>query len=366
MSLTENNLQSFFLLLETTVDKLGIRNKPHLWYNSDETNMSSMSSSNRVLCSKGAKSVNKVVLDNDKQNYTIQTCCNAVGDFLPHYVLFKGKNIYNTWIENGHENCVFNCSPSGWMETDQFQVWFRQVFIENTKSLSEPKLLILDGHKSHITLEIVNLARENNIHIVCLPPHSTHILQPLDVAVFKPVKSAWRKIVHEHNKGDESAEKFRNIDKGEFTRLLKKLIQSGKAFLRSHAVAGFESTGIYPINRNAIAKEKLNLATTFQAATNSLTDSASRSANGFNSNELEEEENGNDSDDDEEVADESESDSEDAFHDGEDVVPSSTSDESDEDDISNYVTPKPVRSSERLKKYRNTTINFVNSFNSGN
>lgn len=85
------------------------------------------------------------------------------------------------------------------METPLFYDWFKVVFVEYVKQLDGPKLLILDGHSSHITLDIVRLAKENNIEIVCLPPHSTHILQPLDVAVFKPMKTEWRKIVEEHN-----------------------------------------------------------------------------------------------------------------------------------------------------------------------
>ena len=59
-------------------------------------------------------------------------------------------------------------------------------------------LLIFDGHHSHISLELIELARENNIHLLCLPPHTTHLLQPLDVGVFGPLKQAWKKILKEH------------------------------------------------------------------------------------------------------------------------------------------------------------------------
>ena len=45
-----------------------------------------------------------------------------------------------------------------------------------------------DGHHSHISLELLKVARSNDIHLVCLPPHVTHLIQPLDVSVFGPVK----------------------------------------------------------------------------------------------------------------------------------------------------------------------------------
>ena len=54
-------------------------------------------------------------------------------------------------------------------------------------------LLIEDGHGSHITLDIVELARTNDIHLLCLPSHTSHILQPLDTGAFKSFKSGYSK-----------------------------------------------------------------------------------------------------------------------------------------------------------------------------
>ena len=59
-----------------------------------------------------------------------------------------------------------------------------------------PVLLFVDGHASHITIDVIDLARENNITLFCLPPHTTHALQPLDVSVFKSLKLHFSKAVH--------------------------------------------------------------------------------------------------------------------------------------------------------------------------
>ena len=61
-----------------------------------------------------------------------------------------------------------------------------QVFLSNIPP-SRPVLLITDGHSSHAN--IVELAQDNNIHLLCLPSCTTHILQPLDVGVFKSLES---------------------------------------------------------------------------------------------------------------------------------------------------------------------------------
>ena len=66
-------------------------------------------------------------------------------------------------------------------------VWFRDVFLPyaQKKNTSEkPILLVWDGHGSHESLGIIDLAIENNIILLSLPPHTTHKLQPLDVGVF--------------------------------------------------------------------------------------------------------------------------------------------------------------------------------------
>ena len=52
----------------------------------------------------------------------------------------------------------------------------------------DTRLLVVDGHESHKTERFLTLAEEHNIIICCLPAHTTHLLQPLDIAVFKQCK----------------------------------------------------------------------------------------------------------------------------------------------------------------------------------
>ena len=89
---------------------------------------------------------------------------------------------------------------------------------------------------------------------MCLIPNSTHILQPLDQSVFKPAKTAWAKIVEKNNKETD----FRAISKDQFPKLLKMLLESKSALCRRHAVAGFEATGIYPLDRNVVDRSQFS------------------------------------------------------------------------------------------------------------
>ena len=100
-------------------------------------------------------------------------------------------------MEGGPAAAVHGISESGWMDGANFLSWFMKLFLPAVPYLTEtaPVLLFLDGHHSHISLELIRRARGNNILLLCLPPNTTHLLQPLDVGVFAPMKSAWRAIL---------------------------------------------------------------------------------------------------------------------------------------------------------------------------
>jgi hypothetical protein len=70
-----------------------------------------------------------------------------------------------------------------------------QDIIYTTNTSGKLCLLIYDGHSLHITSDMVETVAANNIHLFCLPPHTTHRLQPLDVGIFRPVQKAWMKNV---------------------------------------------------------------------------------------------------------------------------------------------------------------------------
>jgi hypothetical protein len=85
---------------------------------------------------------------------------------------------------------------NGWTSEDTCRQWFVRNFIPQAQAHSDPSkpiVLLFDGHGSHLTLEMIEIAMENNIHLFCLPPHTTHRLQPCDVGAFGPLKRAWQK-----------------------------------------------------------------------------------------------------------------------------------------------------------------------------
>jgi len=163
---------------------------------------------------------------------------------LPYYIIFKGKHLWESWCQGGPPGCFYNVSESGWMETQLFTEWFSSVFLVSVKHIKDPILLLLDGHASHISPEVIRLAKANNVHMMCLPSNSSHLTQPVDVGLLKPVKTVFRQVVEE----DGLNNSFRQIGTNIFASLFGKVVTSGKAFLRRHVVAGFEATGMYFLN----------------------------------------------------------------------------------------------------------------------
>lgn len=80
-------------------------------------------------------------------------------------------------------------TPSGWMTTEIFVQWLKHFISYSHPTQEFPVLLLMDNHISHVSIEAKKLARENNVCLLTLPPHTSHKLQPLDRTVYGPLKS---------------------------------------------------------------------------------------------------------------------------------------------------------------------------------
>ena len=108
------------------------------------------------------------------------------------------------YTQGGPLGTRYGVSPKGWMtETDYLYLdWFRNMSIPSLPP-ERPVLLIIDGHKTHIQYKVLQLAKANEIEIAKLPPHTTYLLQPLDLSLFKPMKEWYnREEAHKLFMGD--------------------------------------------------------------------------------------------------------------------------------------------------------------------
>lgn len=87
---------------------------------------------------------------------------------------------------------LFGTSPNGYMDGELFYKWFESVFLPNVHKC--PALLVLDNRESDLTLKLLQRAKTENVELYGLPPHTTHVTQPLNAALFKHLKSKFSDI----------------------------------------------------------------------------------------------------------------------------------------------------------------------------
>ena len=166
-------------------------------WNADETEFCTAVASQRVLARKGSREVHETAGGSGRDYITILGVGAADGTRLPPYILYKGVNLFLRWTVDGPAGAVCGVSKSGWMESSNFLEWFSKMYLPAIDHLLQtgPVVLFVDGHQSHLSLSLIRLAKEKGVHPYCLPPHSTHVLQPLDVGVYGPIKRAWKRIL---------------------------------------------------------------------------------------------------------------------------------------------------------------------------
>jgi hypothetical protein len=112
-------------------------------------------------------------------------------------LIYKGESpeLQNTWVADFKEGdkAYFATSPNGWSSNELGLLWLEKVFHRHTKDKASNRwrLLLVDGHSSHVNMKFINWANHHRIIIMVLPPHLMHRLQPLDVSLFSPLAIAY-------------------------------------------------------------------------------------------------------------------------------------------------------------------------------
>jgi len=120
-------------------------------------------------------------------------CGCADGTTVWPMVIFKGAKEGQDWWKSNVARCTFAHSPNGWTDNELMLWWLEHNFDADThdKANDRCRVLLLDGHRSHLTLELILYAWAANITILCYPPHTTHILQGLDVVSCTQLKQMY-------------------------------------------------------------------------------------------------------------------------------------------------------------------------------
>jgi hypothetical protein len=161
--------------------------------------------------------------------------------------MFKGKSVQQQWFPKDltpFKGWEFTATDNGWTTDKTAVEWLEKVFIPLTQPSrpEEKRLLVLDGHGSHETTDFMYLCFQHNIHLLFLPPHTSHVLQPLDLSVFSSMKRSYRKEIGFLSSLTDSSP----VGKQNFLICYQKARKDALSI--SNIKSGWKASGLWPVS----------------------------------------------------------------------------------------------------------------------
>jgi hypothetical protein len=236
-------ISKWFELFKSTKDEYGIVDED-VW-NFDETGfMMGIIHPHMVVTKAERIGRAKSVQPGNRDWATAIIAISAEGEVIPPYILLKGVIAYASWTTTTGWPQAWPIKPTenGWTNDETGLEWIKH-FEEHTVGRKKGvwRLLVLDGHGSHMTVTFHKYCTEHKIKVLCLPPHSSHLTQPADVGLFQPLKRAYGLQIDELIKANQT-----HIAKEDFLASFRRAFPV--AITSKNAKAGFSATGLVPFN----------------------------------------------------------------------------------------------------------------------
>ncbi|KAK7179098.1 transposase [Paraphaeosphaeria sporulosa] len=176
-------------------------------------------------------------------------CISSDGRSLLPLIIWPASTHRSNWTTYPTPGWHYGHSENGYADSKISLERLTRVFDPQTRERANgrPRVLICDGFGTHETLEILEFCFKANILLCRLPSHTSHKLQPCDVAVFAPLKAAYRDEVERLLRGG-----LDNVGKEHFTSLYKPARE--KAFSKRNITASWAATGLFPFNPERVLR----------------------------------------------------------------------------------------------------------------
>ena len=240
---TYEAVEKFYNELQRVINEFKI--SPENCYNMDEMGSSiGMIQGGHIIIDTTMQSKRELEIGRQEWVTCIECVCTD-GSPLSPMIIFKGAKPLDKWIPGSTEGATeasWKASDNGWTSNDLAVQWLREIFEPQTriKANGGRRLIICDGHGSHISAKFVAHCMHYKIEVVLLPPHSSHLLQPLDVAVFGPLKT---QLCNEQRRYVRAG--VARLQKWEWADCYLKARQ--KAITDHNIKSGWRASGCYPI-----------------------------------------------------------------------------------------------------------------------
>lgn len=188
--------------------------------------------------------------DGNREWITVVATISMDGSYLPPSIIYQARtnNIQDSWLEDfNNEEAYFTSSPTGWTNDSVGMSWLTGVFDRYTKGKArngrDYRLLLVDGHGSHLNMPFLDWCDQHRIIVAVYPPHSTHRLQPLDVSLFSPLANYYSQQL---NQWIHDTQGLCQLNKRHFFGLFWPAYL--QAFSPKNIASGWLKTGLLPFN----------------------------------------------------------------------------------------------------------------------
>ncbi|KAF4417492.1 hypothetical protein FACUT_12155 [Fusarium acutatum] len=240
-------IRNWFRLIQNTIAKYGIRSDD-IW-NFDETGfMMGVISSAMVITSSERRGRPKSVQPGNREWVTAIQAINAEGQAIDPFIVVAGQYHLANWYRESNlpATWAIATTKNGWTDNETGLEWLKHFNRCTTNRSTGPyRLLILDGHESHQSADFQIYCEENNIITLCMPPHSSHLLQPLDVGCFGLLKKAYGREIEQLIRRS-----ITHISKTEFFPAFYAAFQL--TMTESNIKGGFRGAGLAPFDPEAV------------------------------------------------------------------------------------------------------------------
>ena len=121
-------------------------------------------------------------------------CINISGWCIFSFVIIKGTYYLANWNTESDfsDDWIIKLIDNEWINNEMGLDWIKyfNIYIKN-RSIDIYWMLIINGYRSHISVEFDDYCKLNNIIIISMSVYSSHLLQPLDIRIFSSLKTAY-------------------------------------------------------------------------------------------------------------------------------------------------------------------------------
>ncbi|KAJ8932211.1 hypothetical protein NQ314_014831 [Rhamnusium bicolor] len=222
--ITKEYIKSWFQELQNFLQEKGasgILISPSRIFNADESGFSFCPKTGKVLSPKGYRNLFEIKKGNEEDLITVLVTFTADGRLCPPCIVYPYVKPPRAVAESMPPKWILGKSDSGWMKSDSTGI-------------------------VHMSVELSKFCDDNDIILYALPPNSTHIMQPADVGLFKPLKEYWRQAVRNWQNDHEG----KSVTKIEFATVLEEALNNQN--IPNHIRNAFRRCGLFPYNPDAV------------------------------------------------------------------------------------------------------------------